>query len=54
MGEVHADGEIIAGAWWDVGVNFNNVQQRLDLCTDFTATIDYPDGQEGQLTDIFS
>ena len=54
MGEVHADGEIIAGAWWDVGLNFNNVQQRQDLFVQtFAATIDYPDGQEGQLyTDI--
>jgi hypothetical protein len=22
VGEVHADGEIIAGAWWDVNENF--------------------------------
>lgn len=54
MGEPHADGEIIAGAWWDVALNFNSVQQRQDLFFEtFAATIMYPDGQEGQLyTDI--
>lgn len=50
QGEVHADGEIIAGAWWDVALNFGSVQQRQDLYVQtFAATIDYPDGQEGQL-----
>ncbi len=54
MGEPHADGEIIAGAWWDVALNFNNVQQRQDLFFQtFAATLTYPDGQEGALyTDI--
>jgi hypothetical protein len=54
QGEVHADGEIIAGAWWDVALNFNSVQARQDLYVEtFAATLDAPSGQEGQLyTDI--
>jgi len=31
-GEVHADGEIIAGAWWDTYLNFgSNMSQMMDL-----------------------
>lgn len=48
VGEVHADGEIIAGAWWDTGVNFGNLQQMMDLYKEtFYATITGPDGTEG-------
>lgn len=49
-GEVHADGEIIAGAWWDVAVNLNSVDSMTKL---FTSTYfdvpDGPDGSEGQV-----
>ena len=49
-GEVHANGEIIAGCWWDTGLNLGNMQDRqyLFLMT-FAATLDAPDGAEGQL-----
>lgn len=51
QGEVHADGEIIAGAWWDVALNFgNNFVQRQELfAATFAATLDEPSGSEGQL-----
>lgn len=49
-GEVHADGEIIAGCWWDVGVNLANVQQMMDIYKEtYYALISAPDGQEGIL-----
>jgi len=51
VGEVHADGEIIAGAWWDLYLNLgSNMPQMMDLF----ATAYYglqatnPNGQEGQ------
>ena len=31
IGEVHADGEIIAGCFWDTYLNLNNMNQMLDL-----------------------
>lgn len=47
-GEVHADGEIIAGAWWDVAVNINSVDTMTQLFTDtYYDTPDGPDGTEG-------
>ena len=50
VGEVHADGEIIAGAWWDTGVNFGNLQQMMDLYKEtFFALVSGPDGAEGQV-----
>jgi len=50
VGEVHADGEIIAGAWWDTGVNYGNLQQMMDLYKEtFYATVTGPDGTEGQV-----
>lgn len=50
IGEVHADGEIIAGAWWDTNLNFGNLQQMMDLFKEtFYATITGPDGTEGQV-----
>lgn len=55
VGEVHADGEIIAGAWWDVAENFgDDVQAMGDLWIEtWNATPMQPDGNEGTLyTDI--
>jgi hypothetical protein len=54
VGEVHADGEIIAGAWWDTGLLMGNLQQMMDLFAQtFYATITGPDGSEGIVyTDI--
>ncbi len=50
VGEVHADGEIIAGCWWDTNLNFGNLQQMMDLFKEtFYATITGPDGTEGQV-----
>ena len=53
VGEVHADGEIIAGAWWDLGqdIGMNNMM-AIYMGTQ-NAVLTEPDGQEGQLyTDI--
>jgi Zn-dependent metalloprotease len=48
VGEVHADGEIIAGAWWDLGQIWGDVQQMMDLFSaTFDATISAPNGDEG-------
>lgn len=54
IGEVHADGEIIAGAWWDLGQNFSDIQQMFDLFIEaYYAGITGPDGDEGQVyTDV--
>jgi len=50
VGEVHADGEIIAGAWWDTGVNFGNLQKMMNLYKEtFYAIVTGPDGTEGQV-----
>lgn len=50
IGEVHADGEIIAGAWWDLGLNFGDLQQMMDLFSaSFDATITGFDGNEGEV-----
>jgi len=50
VGEVHADGEIIAGAWYDTYLNFGNLQQMMDLYKEtFYATVTGPDGTEGQV-----
>ncbi len=50
VGEVHADGEIIAGCWWDTNLNFGNLQQMMDLYKEtFYATITGPNGTEGQV-----
>jgi hypothetical protein len=49
-GEVHNDGEIIAGAWWDVGKNIGSIPVMTDL---FTKTYfdlpNAPNGAEGDL-----
>ena len=54
VGEVHADGEIIAGAFWDLYLNFGNMSQMLDLFKyTYDSGVDAPDGDEGALyTDI--
>ncbi len=50
VGQVHADGEIIAGAWWDLGVLFGSVPDMTDLwLATFPATVDGPSGTEGVL-----
>lgn len=54
VGEVHADGEIIAGAWWDTYLGFNNMSQMMDLFKyTYDAAPDGADGTEGIIyTDI--
>ena len=54
VGEVHADGEIIAGAWWDVGVYMGNLQQMMRLYAEtFDAHPNGPTGNEGEVyTDV--
>lgn len=50
VGEVHADGEIIAGAWWDLGVNFGDLQQMMDLyAATYDALVTGLDGNEGEV-----
>jgi hypothetical protein len=50
VGQVHADGEIIAGAWWDVRENVNSIDTMARIFTDaFYDTPDGPDGQEGPI-----
>ena len=53
-GEVHADGEIIAGAFWDTYLNLGSMQQMLDLFKyTFDAAPDGPNGTEGIIyTDV--
>jgi hypothetical protein len=53
-GEVHADGEIIAGAFWDTYLNLGDMQQMLDLFKyTFDAAPDGPNGTEGIIyTDV--
>ncbi len=48
QGEVHADGEIIAGAWWDVGVNWSSVDSMGDLfAASYYGLATGPNGTEG-------
>ena len=50
VGQVHADGEIIAGAWWDLGQNFGDLQQMMDLYSaTFDAAITGLNGNEGEV-----
>ncbi len=50
VGEVHADGEIIAGCWWDTNLNFADLQEMMDLFKEtFYATVTGPNGTEGQV-----
>lgn len=47
-GEVHNDGEIIAGSWWDVAVNIGSIDTMTKLFTDtYYDTPDGPSGTEG-------
>ena len=54
VGQVHADGEIIAGSFWDLYLNLNNMSQMLDLFKyTFDSNVDGPNGDEGAIyTDI--
>ena len=54
VGEVHADGEIICGAFWDTYLNLGNMQQALDLFVDlYDNGPDGPAGTEGIIyTDV--
>ena len=54
VGEVHADGEIIAGCFWDTYLNLNDMNQMLDLFKyTYDSGVDGPDGTEGAVfTDI--
>jgi hypothetical protein len=54
VGQVHADGEIIAGAWWRVQENFGSIDDMMDLFTEtWYGTPMEPNGMEGVLyTDI--
>ena len=49
VAEVHADGEIIAGAWWEVNLNMgNNLQFMTDLwLSTFPDGVTGPSGNEG-------
>ncbi len=50
VGEVHADGEIIAGAWWDVGVNIGSADTMSDIFSgSYYETPDGPNGTEGSV-----
>lgn len=51
VGQVHADGEIIAGSWWDVAVNINSIDTMSDL---FALTFyDLPNGPDGTEGDVY-
>ena len=54
VGEVHADGEIIAGAFWDLYLNLGSMSQMLNLFKyTYDSGVDGPDGDEGAIyTDI--
>ena len=53
-GEVHANGEIICGCWWDTNLNLGNLQQMMNLYAEtFYAILTGPAGAEGALyTDV--
>ena len=55
VGEVHGDGEIIAGCFWDTYLNLgNDMEKMLDLFKyTYDSNVDGPDGDEGEIfTDI--
>jgi len=54
VGEVHADGEIIAGCWWDTYLGFNDMSQMMDLFKyTYDGAPDGPSGTEGAIyTDV--
>jgi len=50
VGQVHADGEIIAGAWWDYGQERGDQQEMVNLFqAAYPAGLDAADGDEGSL-----
>ncbi len=50
IGEVHADGEIIAGAWWDTRINIGSLDTTSSLFADsHSGLANGPDGAEGQV-----
>jgi hypothetical protein len=50
IGQVHNDGEIIAGAWWDFGVFRGSLTEMTDLwLATFPAAMDGPNGTEGTI-----
>ncbi|WP_276132226.1 T9SS type A sorting domain-containing protein [Polluticoccus soli] len=50
VGEVHADGEIIAGAWWDVARNTGSYETMTEIFTEaFHDVADGPTGMEGAI-----
>lgn len=49
VGEVHADGEIIAGAWWDVEENTSHTFFTDLWNATHNATVDGADGNEGEI-----
>ena len=51
IGDPHHNGEIIAGCWWDVGVNLGSVDSMAKLFTD--VYYDFPDGPDGTEGAIF-
>ena len=54
VGQVHSDGEIIAGAFWDLYLNLGSMSQMLDLFKyTYDSGVDGPDGDEGAIyTDL--
>ncbi len=50
VGEPHATGEIIAGAWWDVAQNIGNADTMMKIFgRHYYGTPNGPDGSEGQV-----
>jgi Zn-dependent metalloprotease len=50
IGEVHADGEIIAGAWWDTRINIGSLDTTSSLFAEsHSGLANGPDGAEGQV-----
>lgn len=54
VGQVHADGEIICGAWWRTANNIGSRQTQMQILSEAMYGLpNAPNGQEGQLyTDI--
>lgn len=50
VGQVHADGEIIAGAWWDTRMNIGDMATTAEIFAgSMHYTPDGPDGTEGEV-----
>jgi hypothetical protein len=52
IGEVHADGEIIAGAWWDYGINVGSTDSMAKLFAECLLN-DKPDGANGTEGEVY-